>query len=304
VNKQAPILITGGSGLIGNAITRALRAESVPVRWLSRNTRHTPEGVQVYFWDPARGSCDAAALTGVETIVHLAGAGIADARWSPARKQEIIGSRVSAARTLFATLQQPPHRVKTIVAASAIGFYGDRQDEWLDEKSAPGAGFLSETCMEWERELGRFAELGIRLVILRVGFVLSRDGGALPVMKKPVDWFAGAPLGTGGQYLSWIDLDDLVGQFRFAMEHEDLQGIFNAVAPSPVTNRAMIQAMGKVLRRPVWPVPVPGFLLRLLLGEQSVMVTAGQRVSSEKIQQAGFRFRYPDVEASLRHHLL
>jgi len=181
---------------------------------------------------------------------------------------------------------------------------GHRDGQLVDEAAAPGRGFLSDSCVAWERALSRFSELGIRIVILRVGFVLSRQGGALPVMRKPVDWLLGAPLGSGKQYISWIDLDDLVGMFRFAMDHHQLRGTYNAVAPAPVTNRQLVSTIGKVLHRPVWPIPVPGFLLQLVLGEKAVLVTGGQRVSADKIQRAGYHFHFPALEASLRHQLL
>ena len=182
--------------------------------------------------------------------------------------------------------------------------FGDRGEQLVDEAAAPGRGFLSDSCVAWERALSRFSELGIRIVILRVGFVLSRQGGALPVMRKPVVWLLGTPLGSGKQYISWIDLDDLVGLFRFAMDHHQLRGTYNAVAPAPVTNRQLVFTIGKLLHRPVWPIPVPGFLLQLLLGEKAVLVTGGQRVSADKIQRAGYHFHFPALEASLRHQLL
>lgn len=303
MNKQSPVLITGGSGLIGSAITKVLIADRMPVRWYSRNDSRKPDGVEVYRWDPAKSYCDPSALRDVETIVHLAGAGIADQRWTDQRKREIIGSRTASAFALYDTLKKHPNSVKTIVAASATGYYGDRQDAWVGEDSTPGSGFLADTCVEWERALSRFSDLGIRVVILRVGFVLSMNGGALPVMRKPVDWLVGAPLGSGRQYISWIDLDDLVGMFRFAMDNSAVKGTYNAVAPAPVTNRQMTNTLGKVLHRPIWPFPVPAPLLNLLLGEKAALVTTGQRVSSEKILQAGFQFRYAELEASLRHQL-
>lgn len=304
MQELAPVLITGGSGLIGSAITEALTHDRIPVRWYSRQKLQPSSGVQVFAWNPANGSADAAALTGVETIIHLAGAGIADERWSPARKALIVNSRVQAADTMFELLRTHPHQVKTIVAASAVGYYGDRGEQLVDEAAAPGRGFLSDSCVAWERALSRFSELGIRIVILRVGFVLSRQGGALPVMRKPVVWLLGTPLGSGKQYISWIDLDDLVGLFRFAMDHHQLRGTYNAVAPAPVTNRQLVSTIGKVLHRPVWPIPVPGFLLQLVLGEKAVLVTGGQRVSADKIQRAGYHFHFPALEASLRHQLL
>lgn len=291
------ILITGGTGLVGSHLIPRFEAEGNSVAVLSRSGKQ--KGVASFKWDPDAGTMDLQALDNVNTIINLAGAGIADKRWTESYKRKILDSRVKSAEVLFHHLKNNRHNVKTIISASAVGYYGDTGDTWVDEDARPIDTFLSTTCVKWENAVRKFETLGIRVVILRIGVILDRKGGALPVMAMPVKMFAGAPLGSGKQYIPWIHMEDLCSMFSFAVKNDKLHGVFNACAPSPVPNAFFIKQIGKVLQRPVWPIAVPSFILRLILGEKADIVINGQRTSSEKIRMAGFRFKHVDLISSI-----
>lgn len=247
---------------------------------------------------------DKEALKGVDTIIHLAGAGIADKRWTNKRKREILESRTKSTALLFQTLASAPHQVKTVISASAIGYYGGTlSSEWFDESSEGGHDFLAEVVKQWESEAAKITELGIRLVRIRIGVVLSREGGALREMVKPIQWGVGAALGSGRQWMSWIHGDDLCRIFAFCMENERLSGVFNAVSPSPVTNVELTKAIARVLKKRILLPAVPAVLLRLALGEMANLVILGNRVSSEKIRKAGYSFKHDELNMAL-HDLL
>ncbi|MBL7923275.1 MAG: TIGR01777 family oxidoreductase [Bacteroidia bacterium] len=293
---MAKILIAGGSGLIGRKLSRLLQENGHEVMWLSRSSR--PAAYRSFLWNPANREIDPAAIAEAEVVVSLAGSGIADKAWTSAYKDEILRSRLDAAATLIHALQHTPHRVRCIVAASAIGIYGNRGEEWLSEDSGAGTGFLSETVMQWEKA---YAGLAIRTVVLRTGIVLAKDGGALPVMATPLKAGICPVTGSGNQFMSWIHVEDLCRMFRYAMEEENLSGIYNAVGPSPLPHREFM----KILRSTIAPrslmLPVPAALLRLLLGEKSALVLDSARVSSGKIQQTGFRFQFTRAEDALKN---
>ena len=236
-----------------------------------------------------------------DTIIHLAGTGIADGRWTEKRKKEIIDSRVKSADLIFETLKANAHHVKTFISASAIGIYGDCKDEWIDETYPAAPDFLGETCKVWEAAANKFSTLGIRVVIFRIGIILAKDEGALPQMARPVKLFAGSPLGSGKQFMSWIHVTDLCRVFLKAVEEERMTGVYNAVAPNPVTHREFIKSLTKVLHRLFIPIPVPAFILRLILGEKAKIVLDGQRVSSKKIRDTGFRFQFEKAEDALKN---
>lgn len=301
-------LITGASGLIGTRLTELLLQQGQAVAHLGRQTTGHPAAnrkiVPSFVWDIGRGYLDPAALAATSTIVHLAGAGVADHRWTAQRKAEILNSRIDSTRLLFRSLQQHPHQVTTVVAASAIGYYGfSTGDEWIDEHHAAGRDFLAQVTQAWEAETDKLETLGLRVVKLRIGIVLSDRGGALVEMARPVRWGVGAPLGSGRQYLSWIHLDDLCRQFLFAAHNPALRGAFNAVGIAPVRNRDFMQALARTLKRPLWWPPIPAFVLRLLVGEMANMIVGGNRVSSKKMQDAGFQFDHTDLQESLEHLL-
>ncbi len=292
------ILITGGSGLLGNHLTELLLEKNHRVAILSRNKADNQNS---FHWNVENKFIDPKAFEKTDTIIHLAGAGIADKRWTVKRKTEIIDSRVKSAELLFEKLKSTSHQVKIFISASAIGIYGDCGDEWMDETHSSTSDFLGETCTQWEASANKFSEIGIRVVILRIGIVLAKDGGALPQMAQPIKLLVGSPLGSGKQFMSWIQIDDLCSAFLKAVEDEKMIGVYNAVAPVPVTNKEFVKALAKVLNRPFLPIRVPGFVLKLILGEKAKIVLDGQRVSAKKIRDAGFRFQFEKVEDALNN---
>lgn len=297
------ILITGGSGRIGRRLADELVRNGLQPFLLSRVSAVPAPYAGSYVWDPSTGIFDSDSLSGTDAIFHLAGAGIADQPWSPGRKAEILQSRSQSALLLAKKLKETPNKVKTIIAASAVGYYGDTGEKIIAESDPAGSGFLAETCQAWEEALSHLALPGIRLVIFRIGFVIDRKGGALPEMMRPVKLFAGAPYGTGRQYISWIDIDDLTSLFFHSLYNETMNGVYNAVAPSPITNKEFVQSLGAALHRPVWPFNIPGAIFRMILGEQAQLVLQGQRVSAEKVLSSKFVFRFPKLSDSLLHQL-
>jgi uncharacterized protein (TIGR01777 family) len=294
------ILVTGASGLIGSALIPLLTTDG---HHITRLVRSQPRpGDMAVQWDPARGSIDAGKLEGVEGVVHLAGEAISE-RWTAEKKARIRDSRVKGTRLLCDTLAQLPTPPKVLVCASAIGYYGDRGAEVLTEESASGVGFLAEVCRAWEGATEPARQKGIRVVNLRFGVVLSTAGGALAKMLPPFRMGMGGILGSGKQYISWITLDDAIGAIRHALLTEPLQGPANAVAPQPVTNEEFTKTLGKVLGRPTL-VPLPAFAARLMFGEMAnELLLASARVQPAKLRATEYTFRYPDLEAGLRHLL-
>lgn len=294
------VTITGAGGLVGSRLTRALEAEGHGV---ARLTRSPSSRADTFLWDPRSGAIDAAAFAGCDGVVHLAGESIAARRWSHAQKVRIRDSRVFGTRTLCRALAALAEKPKVLISASAIGFYGDRGAEALDETAARGSGFLPDVCVAWEAETRAAADAGLRVVNLRIGVVLSPEGGALARMLPPFKLGAGGVLGGGQQFMSWIDLDDLVSAIRFALTTETLHGAVNATAPNPVTNREFTKTLGKVLRRPTI-LPMPALAARAAFGEMAdALLLASTRVLPRALQQAGFPFRYPTLEEALRHQL-
>lgn len=293
---MASILIAGGSGLIGKRLTELLLAEGHRVSWLSHSRAAAP-GVTTYTWNPSTGEVDPAAFTSAEAVIVLSGSGVAARRWTTAYKREIIQSRLDAASTLLRALRTVPHQVHTIVAASAVGIYGDRGDELLTEASATGTGFLAETTRQWE---AAYADAPVRTVHLRIGIVLSTHGGALPQMAAPLRMGICPVLGNGRQYMSWIQLDDLCSLFLYAVQQPGLRGPLNAAGTAPVTHRDFMLALRKTIAPRALVVPVPALVLQTLMGEQSHIVLDSTRVSADGITAAGFRFRYPDIFSALK----
>jgi uncharacterized protein (TIGR01777 family) len=279
------VAVSGSRGLVGSALTASLSTDGHRVL---RLVRRSDPGTDEVGWDPADGRVDAARLGGASAVVHLAGENVAAGRWSLARKERIRSSRVEGTRLIaeaLAGLDRPP---PVWVNASAIGFYGDRGDERLDETSAPGDGFLAETCVAWEAATAAARAAGVRVVLLRIGIVLDAKGGALARMLTPFRWGLGGRLGHGRQFMSWITLDDLVGVLRRALVDGGLEGAVNAVAPRPVTNAEFTRTLGRVLRRPTL-LPAPALAIRLLLGEMGQeLLLAGARVRSAELERCGF----------------
>ncbi|MFZ9980768.1 MAG: TIGR01777 family oxidoreductase [Cyclobacteriaceae bacterium] len=296
------ILITGGSGFIGRRLTAILKSRGHQVSWLVRNPAVAPE--KAYRWSVKDHYVDPEALREAEVLIHLAGENVAEKRWTKSRKKEILESRTEGTRLLVNHLSKYPNKIKTVVCASASGYYGNGgPDDLFTEHSRPGNDFLAEVTKKWEDEAVGFESAGIRLVTLRIGVVLSLDGGALPKLILPVKMFAGAPLGTGKQYMSWIHIDDLCNMFIKAAEDQTMTGIYNAVAPQPVDNKTMTRLIARRLHRPLFFPAVPASVLHLVLGEMAIIVTGGAKLSSEKIEQKGFHFDFPDPESALKNIL-
>ena len=293
-------LITGASGLLGSYLIPHFQQEEIPVSIIGRKKTQNTDS---FVWDIEKKIIPEDALKDTGTIIHLAGAGISDKRWTKSYKKEIIDSRVKSANLIFEKLKHEKHNVKTYISASAIGYYGENGNTWVEEGIQYNNGFLSETCRIWEDSALQFEKLGIRVVIIRIGLVLAKNGGVLPAIALPVKLFAGAPLGSGKQYMSWIHIEDLCHMFSFAVKNEKIRGVYNAVAPGPVTNKEFTKEIASTLHRPVWPVNVPAVLLKLILGEKAAIVLDGQRVSSEKIRMTGFEFKHTELKKVLKELL-
>lgn len=303
---MATILITGGTGMIGTRLTEMLTDRGYEVIILTRNATkaHSLPGVSYARWDIARQIIDPGAIAKADHIIHLAGAGVADKRWSQARKEEIVCSRTESSALIVKALEENPNKVHSVISISAIGWYGPDTARSLKEGFAEGApadsAFLGETCRLWEASIEPVTGLGKRLVKLRTGIVLSNRGGALAEFCKPVMGGVAAILGSGNQVVSWIHVDDLCRMFLFAVENNSLSGAYNAVAPHPVTNKTLTLNIAQKLRGRFYiPVYVPAFVLKILLGEMSIEVLKSANVSARKIQLAGFDFTYPDIRLAL-----
>jgi len=291
-------LVSGSSGLVGSALLPFLTSAGHTVTRLTRSSA----GAGAAQWDPAGGTIDAPALEGHDAVVHLAGESIAQ-RWTPKSKARIRDSRVKGTRLLAETLGRLGQPPKVLVAASAIGYYGDRGDALLREDSASGSGFLAEVAREWETATASATAKGLRVVNLRTGIVLSRHGGALAKMLLPFKLGLGGVVGSGKQHWSWVALDDLLGIILFAATTEALKGAVNAVSPKPVTNYEFTKTLGRVLRRPTI-FPMPAFAARLALGEMAdELLLSSTKVEPAKLTAAGFQFRFPELEGALRHLL-
>lgn len=297
------VLITGGSGLVGRRLTDMLIEKGYEVCWLSR-TADTVSRIKKYVWDIRKGYIDPAALAETDYIIHLAGAGVADKAWTTSRKQEILESRTLSTALLAQALRETPNHVKAVIGASAIGWYGlDTGDRLLTENAPAAQDFLARVVQAWEAETDLIAKSGIRVAKIRIGIVFSSEGGALPKLAQPVRLYAGAPLGSGKQWMSWIHIDDLCRLFIWAMENPQASGAYNAVAPNPATNEAVTKAVGKILHRPILPLNVPAFTIKLMFGEMGGIVLGGNKVSSNRVLQEGFVFQYPELEGTLRQLL-
>jgi len=303
------VIITGGTGLVGKALGHALLAKGYHIIILTRtlpSTDHSPQsikGIQYAKWDIESQTIDENAIASADYIIHLAGAGVADKRWTKKRKQEIVDSRVKSCKLLADSLKTIPNKVKAVVSASAIGWYGP--DPTLPNPTPFVEGdpvddsFLGSTCRQWEESIEPVTQSGKRLVKLRIGIVLSKDGGALKEFIKPLKFGVAAILGSGKQIISWIHINDLVRLFIMAMENETWQGTYNAVAPNPVSNKELTLQLAKSRKKFFIPIHVPTFVLKIMLGEMSVEILKSATVSSKKIQEAGFQYTFPVIKDAL-----
>jgi uncharacterized protein len=295
------IVIAGGSGFIGEPLVRRLLAKGHDVAVLSRDPAKVKAGRGLAWDGKSQGGWSAEAAA-ADVVINLAGENVGDGRWTDARKQRLIGSRLKSTRALIEALRRDPQHPRTYISASAVGLYGDRGDESLDEAATPGRGFLAELVEQWEAA-AREAESLSRLVILRFGVVLAPDGGALAKLLLPFKLGAGGPIGSGKQWMSWVDRDDALRMMEWAIETDSARGVYNATAPHPATNRDFARALGAALHRPAL-LPTPGFALRLAFGEMAdEMLLGGQRVLPARAQKEGFTFEYPTLERSLEHQL-
>ncbi len=308
--SKPTILITGGTGLVGSRLTDKLLGYKYEVSWLSRNKKNHRSDVTVYEWNITQNYIEQGALETADAIIHLAGAGVADEKWSQKRKQIIRDSRILSTKLLYDTLaasehyRYSKHFPKVFIGASAIGIYGlNTENQFITEESPHTDDFLAQVTKDWETEMDKFEKLNIPVTKLRIGMVLSKHGGALEKLALPVKFGAGAALGSGKQYLSWIHIDDLCEMFVKALETNTMRGAYNAVAPHPITNIQMTQKIAKILNRPLFLPNVPEFVLKLGLGEMATIVTGGSRISSKKIEKTGFEFKYQTIDEALENLL-
>jgi uncharacterized protein len=291
------ITLTGASGFIGRRLMKMLASNGHNLHALSRHAgTNLPPNVRLSVWDALSGAPPDAGLRGAEVVIHLAGEQVGQ-RWTAESKRRIRESRVQGTRNLVEAMSKLPDRPRALICASAVGYYGSRGDEVLTEASAPGSGFLPEVCIAWEREASAAEQFGVRVVRMRIGVVLAQHGGALARMLPPFKMGVGGRLANGQQWMSWIHLDDLCEMFRFAAE-QPVRGAMNGVAPNPVSNAEFTSALASALHRPAI-FPVPALALRMLFGEMSELLLASQRVSAKGAEQAGFRFRFPQLTTAL-----
>ena len=302
---MSTVLITGGSGLVGSRLTRMLLEKGYHVIILSRSIRESDHpNLSFAKWNVQSGEIDTAAITKADHIIHLAGAGVADKRWTSERKKEIVESRTKSADIIVNALNTIPNNVQTVVSASAIGWYGpdtkESKQKGFTEEAPANSHFLGETCRLWESSIEPVTTLGKRLVKFRIGIVLAENGGALKEFSKPLKFGMATIMGSGEQVVSWVHVEDLCRMFINAIENKNVSGIYNAVAPQPVTNKELVLSLANKLRGKAFlPIHVPRIALKLALGEMSIEVLKSATVSSEKISNTGFTFLYPTLRAAL-----
>jgi uncharacterized protein (TIGR01777 family) len=302
---MATILITGGTGMIGTALTQFLTGKQHQVIILTRHPNTGSSAISYAGWDPAKETIDAGAIQKADYIINLAGAGVADKRWTKKRKEEIINSRVQSGQLLVKALQEIPNKVKAVISVSGIGWYGDdikrkASQPFFTEQDPADDDFLGQTCTQWEAAIEPVTALNKRLVIFRCGIALSTTGGAFTEFLKPVRWGLATIFGSGSQVISWIHIDDLCRLFLKAIENEKMQGVYNAVSPQPVTNKNFMLSLAKKIKgRFFLPFYVPSFILKMVLGEVSVELLKSATVSCEKISDTGFQFLFPSVDAAM-----
>ena len=293
------ILIGGSHGLVGTALIKSLETAGHEI---FRLVRHAPSSKTEVEWSPDRYSIALARIEGFDAVVNLAGESIASGRWTSARKKTLRDSRLNSTRVLVGALASAAQKPKLLVNASAVGFYGDVPNGDVTENSLKGTGFLPDLCAEWEAEAKKAEASGLRVVLLRLGVVLEREGGALQKFLPPFNFFVGGPLGSGRQYFPWVHRGDVVGAVLFALQNPSLSGPVNVVSPGVLTMSGFCLALGRAMGRPSWA-PVPGFVLKILLGEMSEMLLGGQKVLPARLEKAGYKFRYPEAESALRQIL-
>jgi uncharacterized protein (TIGR01777 family) len=298
------VIVTGATGFIGKALCSRLERESYQVVALSRNPERGQRlfgpKVSVAKWNGANASEWLEHAEGANAIVNLAGENIGTGRWTSQRKQAILQSRLDAGKAVLEAVESTSVKPRVVVQASAVGFYGSRGNDMIDEFSSPGEGFLADVAKEWEQSTHKVESFGVRRVVIRSGVVLGSEGGALLQLLKPFRLFAGGPLGSGQQWFSWIHIEDEVNAILFLLKRKDLKGVFNLSAPHPLLQKDFARLLGKIMRRPSW-FPTPGFGLRMILGEMAEeMLLVSQRVAPKRLLEAGYLFLYPEAEHALK----
>lgn len=296
------VIITGGTGLIGRALAKSLSADGHEIIVLTRNPRqpeNAPANIKQVKWDGVTASGWGQLADGAGAIVNLAGESIADGRWTNERKRRIYASRINAGMAVTDAIQAATTKPEVLIQASAVGFYGPHQDEILTEDAAPGSDFLAQVCFDWEASTESVESLGVRRAIIRSGIVLSNEGGAWPRIVLPFKLFAGGPIGNGKQYWPWIHLDDQVGAIRYLINNPEAKGIFNFSAPTPLTNKEFAAKLGQTMGRPAF-FPVPSFVLQTAFGEMSTILLDGQRAVPQRLQELGYTYKFPTVEAAFK----
>jgi uncharacterized protein (TIGR01777 family) len=295
--KMEKVLITGGSGLIGRRLSFLLKSRGYEVRILSRSN-NPKNNYKTFVWNVSEQYINDSAFEGLTHIIHLAGAGIADKRWSEKRKKEIIASRVASTNLLYNTVKRLKTPLNSFISASATGYYGAVTSETIfEEKDKPAKDFLGKVCSLWEDSIFQFNEIKIRTVALRTGIVLSKDGGALKKMKTPII----TSLGNGKQYMPWIHIDDLCELYIKAIEDQEFKGAFNAVSSEHISNLSFSKKISKIFNHPFLALGAPSFILQIVFGEMSTIILNGSRISANKIKQAGFKFKFENLEKALKN---
>lgn len=295
--KMEKVLITGGSGLIGRRLSFLLKSRGYEVRILSRSN-NPKNNYKTFVWNVSEQYINDSAFEGLTHIIHLAGAGIADKRWSEKRKKEIIASRVASTNLLYNTVKRLKTPLNSFISASATGYYGAVTSETIfEEKDKPAKDFLGKVCSLWEDSIFQFNEIKIRTVALRTGIVLSKDGGALKKMKTPII----TSLGNGKQYMPWIHIDDLCELYIKAIEDQEFKGAFNAVSSEHISNLSFSKKISKIFNHPFLAIGAPSFILQIVFGEMSTIILNGSRISANKIKQAGFKFKFENLEKALKN---
>lgn len=292
------ILVTGGTGLVGSMLTKKLQDQGYEVNIMTRSPEKVKH-LKAFYWDIKKQEIDDKCLDGVDTIIHLAGENIGDGRWTDERKSVLISSRTESIGLIYDLMKRKDHQVKTVLSASAVGFYGDRGEEILNEESATGTGFLAYCCEEWEKAVDQGTDLGLRVAKFRIGLLLTPKGGVLDIFKLMVKTFTATKLGSGQQWFPWIHSDDLIGMFLWATENDDIKGVFNATAPNPVRNKEFTKTLAAILHRPFWPFAIPKAMFKLLMGEKSDLVLMSTHTKSDKIIKAGYTFKFLSLKSAL-----
>jgi uncharacterized protein (TIGR01777 family) len=296
------VLITGGTGLIGKKLTKKLLDKGYAVSVLSRSKKNS-DSIQFHCWNIENQTIDKEALLDTDYVIHLAGSGVAVKRWTAKRKKEIIDSRVNSAKLLLNNIDTKNSKIKTFISASGVNCYGTTitSEKIFTEKDSFADDFLGKVCKQWEESATKFTGLGIRVVKLRTGIVLSKNGGAFEKLVKPIKLGFGSAIGSGKQYMPWIHIDDLCEMYIHAIENTKINDAYNAVAPEHINNQSFTKKIATSLNKSIWLPKVPSLVLKLILGDMSKIITEGSRISSDKISQTGFKFKYPTLDLALSH---